>query len=85
MDAEDASPFLLQNIRLFRFVRCFVRKEPFTDEVGGFGIFSKLALANGYLLINYMGYEEKRVDISLNKNKKIEYLGKIKVARMLHQ
>ena len=28
-----------------------------------------------------MGYEEKRVDVSLNKNKKIEYLGKIKVAR----
>ena len=43
--------------------------------------FSKLALANGYLLINYMGYEEKRVDISLNKNKKVEYLGKVKVAR----
>ena len=28
-----------------------------------------------------MGYEEKKVEVTLNRNKKIEYLGKIKVSR----
>lgn len=79
VDAEDGSSLSFANVRLFRFNDVLL-EGTITDEGGSFQ-FSKLALANGYLLINYMGYEEKRVDISLNKNKKVEYLGKVKVAR----
>ena len=79
VDAEDGSSLSFANVRLFRFNDVLL-EGTITDEGGNFE-FSKLALANGYLLINYIGYKEKRVDISLNKSKKVEYLGKIKVAR----
>ena len=79
VDAEDGSSLPFANVRMFRFNDVLL-EGTITDEEGFFE-FNKLALANGYLLINYIGYEEKRVEISLNKNKKIEYLGKVKVAR----
>lgn len=79
VDTKDGSPLSFANVRLFRF-NDILLEGTITDEGGNFQ-FNKLALANGYLLINYMGYEEKRVDITLNKNKKVEYLGKVKVAR----
>ncbi len=80
VDAEDGSPLSFANVRLFRFNDVLL-EGTITDETGSFE-FSRLALANGYLLINYMGYKEKRVDISLNKNKKVEYIGKVKVVRL---
>ena len=49
-----------------------------TDEKGAFQ-FTKLGLADYYFLVNYIGYEETRVDISLNKNKTFVYLKKVKV------
>ena len=79
VDAKDGSSLSFANVRLFRFNDVLL-EGTISDESGIFE-FSKLALANGYLLINYIGYEEKRVEISLNKNKKIEYLGKVKLAR----
>lgn len=79
IDAEGGGSLAFANVRLFRF-NDILLEGTITDEDGSFE-FDELALANGYLLINYMGYEETRVDITLNRNKKVEYLRKIKVKR----
>ena len=63
VDAEDGSSLPFANVRMFRFNDVLL-EGTITDEEGFFE-FNKLALANGYLLINYIGYEEKRVEISL--------------------
>lgn len=79
VDAENGEALSFANVRLFRF-NDILLEGTITDEDGSF-VFDKLALANGYLLINYMGYEETRVPITLNRNKKVEFLRKIKVNR----
>lgn len=79
VDAENGEALAFANVRLFRF-NDILLEGTITDEEGNFE-FDKLALANGYLLINYMGYEETKVPITLNKNKKVEYLRKVKVKR----
>ena len=79
VDSKTNASLSFANVRLFRF-NDILLEGTITDENGAFE-FKDLALANGYLLINYMGYEEKKVEVTLNRNKKIEYLGKIKVSR----
>lgn len=79
IDKENAEPLAFANVRLFRFNDVLL-EGTITDENGNFK-FEKLALANGYLMINYMGYEETKVPITLNRNKKVEFFRKIKVKR----
>ena len=79
VDSKNNDPLSFANVRLFRFNDVLL-EGTITDENGGFE-FKDLALANGYILINYMGYEEKKVETTLNRNKKVEFLGKIKVKK----
>lgn len=79
IDAENGSPLAFANVRLFR-TNDILLEGTITDESGSF-MFDELALANGYLMINYMGYEETKIPITLNRNKKVEFLRKIKVKR----
>lgn len=74
-DSGDELPFA--NVRLFR-KNDILMEGTISDEKGGFQ-FSKLGLADYYFLVNYIGYEETRVDVSLNKNKTFIYLKKVKV------
>ena len=79
IDAENGSPLAFANIRLFR-TNDILLEGTITDESGSFK-FDEPALANGYLMINYMGYEETKIPITLNRNKKVEFLRKVKIKR----
>ena len=78
VDEESGSELAFANIRLFR-KNGILMEGTITDEKGAFQ-FNKLGLADYYFLVNYIGYEEARVDVSLNKNKTFVYLKKVKVA-----
>jgi len=77
VDKDSGDELAFANIRLFR-KNGILMEGTITDEKGAFQ-FNKLGLADYYFLVNYIGYEETRVDISLNKNKTFVYLKKVKV------
>ena len=77
VDAKSGEELAFANVRLFR-KNDILMEGTITDEKGAFQ-FTKLGLADYYFLVNYIGYEETRVDISLNKNKTFVYLKKVKV------
>ena len=77
VDAKSGEELAFANVRLFR-KNDILLEGTITDEKGSFQ-FNKLGLADYYFLVNYMGYEETRVDVSLNKNKTFVYLKKIKI------
>ena len=72
VDSKTNASLSFANVRLFRFNDVLL-EGTITDENGAFE-FKDLALANGYLLINYMGYEEKKVEVTLNRNKNTKWL-----------
>ncbi len=77
VDAKSGNELAFANVRLFR-KNGILMEGTITDEKGAFQ-FTKLGLADYYFLVNYIGYKETRVDISLNKNKTFVYLKKVKV------
>lgn len=77
VDADSGQELAFANVRLFR-SNDILMEGTITDEKGGFQ-FNNLGLANYYFLVNYIGYEQKRVEVSLNKNKTFVFLKKIKV------
>jgi hypothetical protein len=77
VDAKSGDELPFANVRLFR-KNDILMEGTITDEKGSFQ-FNKLGLADYYFLVNYIGYEEKRVEVSLNKNKTFIYLKKVKV------
>ena len=77
VDVKTGEELAFANVRLFR-KNDILMEGTITDEKGAFQ-FTKLGLADYYFLVNYIGYEETRVDVSLNKNKTFVYLKKVKV------
>ena len=79
VDAKSGEELSFANVRLFR-KNDILMEGTITDEKGAFE-FTKLGLADYYFLVNYIGYKETRIDVSLNKNKTFVYLKKVKVQR----
>jgi len=77
VDSKSGEELPFANVRLFR-KNDILMEGTITDEKGGFQ-FNNLGLAEYYFLVNYLGYEEKRVEVALNKNKTFIYLKKVKV------
>ncbi len=77
VDAKTGDELAFANVRLFR-KNDILLEGTVTDERGVFQ-FTNLGYADYYFLVNYMGYEETRVDVSLNKNKTFVYLKKVRV------
>ncbi len=77
IDAKTGDNLAFANIRLFR-KNDILMEGTITDESGYFA-FEELGLANYYLLVNYIGYEEMKMPVELNKNKTFAYFKKVKV------
>ena len=82
VDATTGQELPFANVRLFR-KNDILLEGTISDEKGSFQ-FNKLGLADYYFLVNYMGYEETKVEVSLNKNKTFVYLKKVKVEPAAH-
>ena len=77
VDAKSGDELAFANVRLFR-KNNILMEGTITDEKGAFQ-FTNLGLAEYYFLVNYIGYDETRVDVSLNKNKTFVFLKKVKI------
>lgn len=77
VDSKSGNALSFANVRLFRMNDILI-EGTITDDKGAFE-FNSLGLAEYYMLINFIGYEETRINIELNKNKTFVYLKKIKV------
>ena len=77
VDAKSGDELAFANVRLFR-KNDILMEGTITDEKGAFQ-FTNLGLADYYFIVNYIGYDETRVDVSLNKNKTFVFLKKVKI------
>ena len=77
VDAETGEALSFANVRLFR-MNDILMEGTISDDKGTFE-FKELGLSPYYFLINYIGYEQTRVEVELNKNKTFVYLKKVKV------
>ena len=77
VDAKTGDALSYANVRLFR-KNDVLLEGTITDESGAFS-FQELGIAPYYFLVNFIGYEETRVEVELNKNKTFVYLKKIKI------
>ena len=77
VDAKTGKTLPYANVRLFR-KNDVLLEGTITDESGVFS-FQELGLSPYYFLVNFIGYEETKVEVELNKNKTFIYLKKVKV------
>lgn len=79
VDAKTGESLSYANVRLFR-SNDILLEGTITDEDGAFS-FQELGLAPYYFLVNFIGYQETKVEVELNKNKTFVYLKKVKVSQ----
>jgi hypothetical protein len=77
VDAKTGKALPFANVRLFRKNGVLI-EGTITNESGVFS-FQELGLSPYYFLVNFIGYEETKVELELNKNKTFVYLKKVKV------
>ena len=77
IDDKTGQELAYASVRLFR-KNDILMEGTVSDEKGNFQ-FNNLGYADYYFLVNYIGYKEKRIDVSLNKNKTFVFLKKVRV------